>query len=222
MPLSRTDSDSTPAAAVPEAPGTVDEARTRLGDADANVRRRAARAFVDLGGDPAVLCRHLEDEDNLAVIEMAMTALVEAATGPDGDAAARRDTVEALVSLLRSENASVRVQTITALQEMPDETAAFVPGLLADPDPDVRILTANLLQDFAHPETHAWLRGILRTDTHVNVCMAAVEAVAETGTPDMVDDLDGLAGRFPDQPFVAAAVAQVRRLIDGRSEQDES
>ncbi|SDE97456.1 HEAT repeat domain-containing protein [Rhodospira trueperi] len=222
MPLSRTDSGQAPGAEAPESIGTVDQAREHLGDSDSNARRRAARAFVDFGGDPAVLCRRLEDEDNLAVIELAMTALVDAATGSDGDSAARRDTVEALISLMRSKNASVRVQTVSALQQVPDETAAFVPALMSDPDPNVRILTANLLQDFAHPDTHAWLRALLRTDTHVNVCMAAVEALAETGTPDMVEDLDRLVDRFPDQPFVAAAVAQVRRLIEGRSEPDGS
>jgi len=221
MPLSRTDSDGTPRVAPPETAGTVDEARTRLTDPDANVRRLAARDYVDLGGDPGVLCRHLEGENNLAVIEMAMTTLVDDAAVPKGDAAARRRTVDALVSLLRSDNASVRVQAISALQAMPDETAAVVPDLLADPDPDVRILTANLLQDLAHPGTHGWLRDILRTDTHVNVCMAAVEALTETGTPDMLDALDHVMDRFPDKPFVAAAVAHVRRLIDGRSEGDD-
>jgi HEAT repeat protein len=85
----------------------------------------------------------------------------------------------------------------------------------------VRILSANLLQDFPHPETPVWLRGLLDTDPNVNVCMAAVEALAETGTPDMVEDLDRLVDRFPDQPFVAAAVAHVRRLIDGRSERHD-
>lgn len=222
MPLSRTDSDRDTPSVTAEPIGSVDEARARLGHADADVRRHAARAFVEFGGDPAVLCRHLEDEDNLAVIEMAMTTLMDVATGPDSDGAARRDTVEALASLLRCHNASVRAQTLSALQVMPDETARLVPDLLADPDPDVRILTANLLQDLPHPDTQVWLRAILRSETHVNVCMAAVEALAETGTPEMVGDLVGLVDRFPDQPFVAAAVAQVRRLIEGRSEHDGS
>jgi len=178
-------------------------------DADPETRRKAAQGFIRAGGEPAALCAHLEEEGNLAVIETAMTALADAGG---------ETVVALLVDLLRSENASLRVQVVTALQALPVETAPHIDALLVDPDPDVRILAANILQEFPDKRTNGWLLSLVRTDPHVNVCMAAVEALAETGTPDMVDDLNSLTHRFPHHPFVRSAVAHVSRLIDGRSD----
>jgi len=180
-----------------------------LNDADPETRRKAAQGFIRAGGDPVALCNHLEAEDNLAVIETAMTALAD--TGGKTVAAL-------LVDLLRSENVSLRVQVVAALQALPVETAHHIDALLADPDPNVRILTANILQEFPDERANGWLLNLVRTDPHVNVCMAAVEALAETGTPNMVDDLNNLTDRFPQYPFVRSAVAHVSRLIDGRSD----
>ena len=49
-----------------------------------------------------------------------------------------------LTSLLRSDDAALRNDAVEALQAMPDAVRPLLPGLLADPDADVRILSVEV------------------------------------------------------------------------------
>jgi hypothetical protein len=50
------------------------------------------------------------------------------------------------------------------------------------------------------------LANLLETDPAVNVCVAAIDTLAEIGSSDSLPALARCANRFPDQPFVRFAV----------------
>ena len=56
----------------------------------------------------------------------------------------------------------------------------------------------------------------MERDADVNVCLAAVEALAEAGSPEALSSLETLARRFPDDAFVAFAVDAARSSFQGR------
>ena len=55
----------------------------------------------------------------------------------------------------------------------------------------------------------------MERDADVNVGLAAVEALAEAGSPEALSSLEILARRFPDDPFVAFAVDAARSSFRG-------
>lgn len=178
----------------------------QLDAAEPTARRRAAR---DLAAYPAAvddLARRLMMEDDDAVRETIFTALIEI-----GDDAA----AQALTPLLRSEDVRLRNGAVEALQQLPDQTAPLIVALLEDPDSDVRIFAVNVVDALRHPQTKTWLHKVIRMESHVNVLGAAVEALAEIGSPDMVGDLEALAARYPDEPFLRFAVKTAIRRIRG-------
>jgi HEAT repeat protein len=99
---------------------------------------------------------------------------------------------------------------------MPDEVAPHVESMLADPDSDVRIFAVNVLAGLRHPMVPEWLHRVVARDRHVNVCAAALDALAEVGEPDAVPALEALAARFSDVTFIKFAVDAAVRRIRGR------
>ena len=51
-----------------------------------------------------------------------------------------------------------------------------------------------------------YLREVLDSDPHVNVCGAAVDVATEAGNADLLPALTSLRQRFPDEPFLLFAV----------------
>jgi HEAT repeat protein len=91
--------------------------------------------------------------------------------------------------------------------------APQVEAMLGDPDSDVRIFAVNVLAALPHPMVPAWLRRVVTVDPHVNVCAAALDALAEVGEPEDIPALEALAERFADVAFIKFAVdAAVRRI----------
>jgi HEAT repeat protein len=99
-------------------------------------RRWAARDLVNCPDVAGALVDRLKREDDLSVREVILTTLTRL-----GNATA----VAGLVDCLRSENVALRNEAIEAMKELPDEVAPIMHGLLADPDPDVRIFAVNIL-----------------------------------------------------------------------------
>ena len=96
-----------------------------------------------------------------------------------------------------------------ALRAMPDACQPFLPGLLADPDPDVRLLACDLVRDAGGADGPRWLCALIETEPQVNVCAAAVEALGEIGDATAAPSLSRCAERFPDDPFLGFAVKVV-------------
>lgn len=169
----------------------------QLRDASADRRRWAAR---DLSAHPdaaAVLGAALAREADTTVREALFTSLA-AMPGPQA--------ADALVSLLRSEDAHLRNGAIESLAGMPDQAGERLQALLGDGDPDVRLFAVNLLTDLRHPQVPRWLEQVLATEPEVNVVAAAVDVLAEVGAPSQLAALRAAARRFPDDAFLGFAV----------------
>ena len=174
---------------------------------NASERRQAARALSAMPDAVAVVCAHLADEPNLSVRSIILTGLIVNKSPA---------VVDGLLPLLRSEDANLRNGAIEALQQMPDEVAPRVESMLADADSDVRIFAINVLAALPHPMVPTWLRHVVTTDPHVNVCAEALDALAEVGEPSAIPALEALVDRFPDVAFIQFAVDAAVRRIRGR------
>jgi HEAT repeat protein len=180
----------------------------QLGDADPGVRRWAAR---DLGRHPEAvpaLAARLSVEAAPAVREAILDALLAIATD---------EAVEEMLVFLRSEDAALRNGAVAVLQQLPDPVSRQMQGLLADADPDVRIMAIDILQTLAHPEAPTWLADLLQHERQVNVVGAAIDRLAEIGTEDMLPLLDEVRDRFADEPYIQFATDTVIRRIRGGS-----
>lgn len=180
----------------------------QLGDADAAVRRWAAR---DLGRHPEAvpaLAARLSVEAAPAVREAILDALL---------AIASDEAVEELLVFLRSEDAALRNGAVAVLQQLPEPVSRQMQGLLADADPDVRIMAIDILQTLPHAEAPLWLADLLGHERQVNVVGAAIDRLAEIGTEDMLLLLDEVRDRFEDEPYIQFAIDTVVRRIRGGS-----
>jgi HEAT repeat protein len=176
-----------------------------LDAADSATRRNAARRLAGQGTAVAALAARLKVECEPSVVEALLTSI-----GRIGG----REAIAVLLDLLRHEDAAHRNGAIETVHGMdPGEALDAIAGLLDDSDSDVRIFALGVLSQLSHPGAAELARRVVASDPHVNVCAAAVEVLAEIGTPDMVADLEALAKRFRAEPFMAFAVkAAIRRI----------
>jgi hypothetical protein len=178
-----------------------------LASGDSATRRRAAHALSRMPDAVPVVCAHLANEQSLSVRSIILTGLIINRS---------RSVVAGLLPLLRSEDANLRNGAIEALQQMPDEVAPYVDAMLADADSDVRIFAVDVLAALPHPMVPEWLCRVVKSDPHVNVCAAALDALAEAGNPDVIPVLEELGGRFSDVSFIRFAVNVAIRRIGRR------
>jgi HEAT repeat protein len=172
----------------------------QLADADAGVRRWAAR---DLAQHPAAasrLCARLPDEPDASVRAVLFSSVARLGQGPAG-----AGVVEGLLPLMRSEDAGLRNGAIEVLAGLPDAVAPRIESLLRDADSDVRIFTVNLLGNLPHPRVPQWLAQVLAAESEPNVVGAAIEVLAEVGNPELAAPLRATRARFADDPYIAFA-----------------
>lgn len=170
---------------------------TLLGDGDPTVRRWAAR---DLAAHPeaaTAVCARLAQEPDPSV----RAVLFSSAAQLGGNV-----VVDAMLPLLRSEDPGLRNGAIEVLAGLPDAVAPHIDRLLHDADSDVRIFTVNLLGDLKHPQVPQWLAQVLLHEPAVNVVGAALEVLAEVGTPASLPALRSAAQRFADDAYIGFAV----------------
>ncbi|WP_336489619.1 HEAT repeat domain-containing protein [Methylobacterium nigriterrae] len=151
-----------------------------------------------------------------------------AALGTESDPRAREALLAALLAIaddaaaaalarhLRSENAGLRNACIEALQAMPFAAFSVLPALLADADPDVRLLATEIARAQPTETANALLAALLAGEAHPNVCGAAVEVLAEVGTAEAVPALRAARARFAKEAFLPMAIDTVlARLASG-------
>jgi HEAT repeat protein len=112
----------------------------------------------------------------------------------------------AVLPLLRSDDANLRTGALDALRIMISTTRELLPALLDDTDVDVRILSCELARQLPADEATPLLCGRLQRDPDVNVCAAAVDALAEAGNRNALPALNACAQRFRDSPFLVFAI----------------
>jgi len=127
-------------------------------------------------------------------------------------------SVLVLLRYIRSQDARERAASLDALQALPEAVAPFVASLLADGDADVRILATELARNMPQVEATSLLCQVLEREDDPNVSAAAIEVLAEVGTPEAFPALRRCAERFAATPFlpfaVSAAIAQIQTMKD--------
>lgn len=190
----------------PQPGRSLNELAAALENADAAGRRRAAREIAQCPDAAALLVSHLKVEQDAAVREVILTTLLRL---NDGTA------VSGLADCLRSEDAALRNEVIETFKQLGSELAPILRSLLADPDPDVRIFTVNILDSERHPEVEGWLIEVIERDAHVNVCATAVDLLCEVGTEAATDPLLRLKARFQSEPYIQFAADLALERIRG-------
>jgi HEAT repeat protein len=201
MPLIRS---QTREVAAPQEPTGADrpvEEQLRSVDARARLEavRRAARA-----GDVDLLVETLKSEADSFVREAILTSLARRA-----DARA----ITALAELIGDEDPRLRNGVIETLSSMGDEVIDCLAPMLDSENHHIRIYVLTVLSMIKNPRAALVALKTAQCDDNVNVCAAALEVVAASGSPDLIRELRSIPSRFPNQPYLAfaarAALSQI-------------
>ncbi|HEY2682513.1 MAG TPA: HEAT repeat domain-containing protein [Steroidobacteraceae bacterium] len=170
-------------------------------------RWMAARSSAGLEGADAALSQALQTEADPRVREAMLTCLARIGSPV---------AIESLLSMLRSDSAEQRTGALDALR-MLGSLDSVASRLLRDEDPDVRILSCELVRSLPAAQSSQLLCSMLAEEQQPNVCAAAIEVLAEVGGPEALDPLSACAARFPDTPFLLFAISSVRDRINAKS-----
>jgi HEAT repeat protein len=198
MPLIRNESNKT-AASLPR------QALPSLASASPDERWAAARAASGPAAIPS-LAEALAHERDSRVREAIFTALARIGSA---------ESAKAVLPYMRLDDANTRAGAMDALRAMPDACRPYLPELLADPDPDVRLLVCDLARDAGGADGPRWLCELIETEPQANVCAAAVEVLGEIGDARALPALLNCAQRFPDDPFLGFAIKVVADRLRG-------
>jgi HEAT repeat protein len=189
-------------------PPQPSEMRARLVSGSREERWSAARALGSQPGDVGVLRAALQAEADPRVREAILTSLARVATA---------ESVDAVLPHLRSDDAELRTGALDALRAMPQAVGPRMAELLADADPDVRLLVCELAREIPTPEMEARLCALIESDPEVNVCAAAIEVLAEVGTEAALPALARCAERFPSEGFLAFSIQVTAERITAQA-----
>ncbi len=188
------------------APGATSAPSPALDSSDAESRWAAARALAGRAEAVPELAAALTRETVPRVREAILTSLIRI-----GDTA----SAEAIVPCLRSQDAALRASAIEALQTLPSALGPILARLFNDPESDVRLLATELARNMNAAEATRLLTGLIDQEPHPNVCAAAIEVLAEVGTPDALPALERCAVRFAATPFLPFAISLAIARISG-------
>ncbi len=169
-------------------------------------RRLAVRGLAELNDDTwlDVMIAALKADKDAGVQDLILQTLRKRGGN---------NVVDALIGFLASQDAHLRNSVIDVLQQMPKEMESHMASLLANDDADVRIFAINIMASLQHPSVPEWLEAVIVHDKHLNVCMTALDLLAETGEKSMCASVNTLLTRYPDEPYVAFSVAQVKKRL---------
>lgn len=191
-------------------PGTQPDASSVLGKlvgGSADERWAAARAAAAVPGAVPALAAALRDETDSRVREAMFTSLALMGSAESADL---------LVSFLRSDSANLRAGALDALQTLIGRMPELLPRLLGDRDVDIRILSCELARTLPGPDATTQLCALLGTETDANVCAAAIDVLAEIGSPAALPALAACAQRFRESPFLGFAIKAATDRINAQ------
>lgn len=183
----------------PAPPSKADRAAVlrMLAAGDDEERWSAARAAADLPDSVAALGEALSRETVPRVREAIFTSLARIATP---------QSVEAVLGLLRSDDARVRTEACDALAAMKDAAWPYLAALLRDHDSDVRVLACGLVRNMPSESSVPLFCELLEAELEPNVCGEAIDALAEIGGPEALPALARCRERFRATPFIVFAI----------------
>lgn len=192
MPLIRKPTVTTPK----ESPSAHDMLQALASD---NVEQRwtAARMAADVAGGAEALAAALPIETDARVREAMLTSLSRIGSP---------QSVNAIVPLLRSDDANLRAGALDALSAMVGTYREFLPALLRDSDNDVRILSCELVRGLPSADATSLLCNLLVQEQDPNVCAAAIDVLAEVGGIEALPVLAQCENRFSATPFLGFAI----------------
>ena len=192
MPLIRKPAD----VATPPPALDLEAAEAGLRSPDVDVRWRAARALSAFPQAARALGEAAAAERDARVREAMFTSLALMGTA---------ESNAVLILHLRSDEAEQRTAAMDSLRALPGALGATLPRLLQDKDPDVRLLACDLVREMPSAEATVLLSSVVESDPEINVCAAAVDVLAEVGSPGALPALRRCAERFAD-PFLNFAI----------------
>jgi HEAT repeat protein len=192
MPLIRRPQGDTPAAGA-----DAERLLAELRSPGADERWRAARGLGAFAQAATVLGAAAASETDLRVREAMFTSLARIGTA---------DALTALIAHVRSDDSGRRTGAMDALKSTPLGLEGVLADLLQDDDADVRVLACDLARELPSDQATTLLSAVLDRDLELNVCAAAVDVIADVGSPAAVEPLRRCAARFADQPFLDFAV----------------
>lgn len=116
------------------------------------------------------------------------------------------ESVETILALLRSDDASLRTGALDTLRAMGIAIREHLPKLLTDADSDIRVLSCEIARGLPGPEATRVLCELLASEREANVCGAAIDVLAEVGEAEALPVLAQCATRFQDTPFLVFAI----------------
>ncbi len=186
-------------------------AAAALRSASAQARWQAARRLAEFADAVPELARQLSEEPDDRVREAILTSLTHIHTA---------ESFDAILGYLRVDDAALRTAALDALKLMPDAVGLRLDALLQDPDTDVRVLACDLARVAPPDLAQKSLAKVLATEPEINVCAAAIELLAEIGTPEILPELERCADRFG-TPFLHFSVRMAKDQIIARSAQPQ-
>lgn len=163
------------------------------------------RAAPEPVGDAATLAARLPGADGVtrAGLFVALAAL---------------DTPEAaheVAACLTSPHAALRNEAILTLQAMGTTAEAAIDALLANAEPGPRLLAIEVTRAWPPARALPRLARLLEHDPHPNVCAAALDVAADTGTPELLPAIAAARARFRPLAFVVFAADITRARLTG-------
>jgi HEAT repeat protein len=181
---------------------------TALTSANPDERWAAARAAAGVAGGADALAGAVRTENDPHVREAMFTSLARIGT---------TESANRLLPLLRCDDAQLRAGALDALRMMPAAVREMLPALLHDRDEDVRILSCELARILPSDEATQLLCAVLAGEQQINVCAAAIEVLAEVGSPAALPCLAECAQRFSGAPFLGFAIGIATQRIKAQS-----
>lgn len=123
--------------------------------------------------------------------------------------------IEAIMELLKVENAYIRNLGISMLRDFGDAIKYYIVKFLIGDDRDLRIFAINVLGDVSFSQSRDMLVELLETEEDINVAMTAVDYMGEIGEVEDIELLESLKDRFKDEFYVEFAVDGAVKLIKG-------
>lgn len=205
MPLVRK-----PGVSPPDPSGDPGNLVAALQSGNADERWAAARTAHELPDSAAPLGEALLREKDPRVREAIFTSLVRIGSA---------QSIGIIQSFLRVDDAGMRTAALDALQALKGATSPYLPRLLFDEDPDVRVLACELARNISPAEASRLLGELLDAENQPNVCAAAIEVLATTGDPDALPALARCEKRFRDNQFLSFAIQVAVDRIRAQSAQ---
>lgn len=189
---------------LPVLPQDMAAVLTALDQGTDEERWTAARAAGELPECANAIGTLLPREPNPRVREAMFTTLARIATA---------QSIESLLRLLRSDEASLRTGALDALRAMKGAVIPYLKNLLDDADADVRLLACELVRDMPAADATRLMCGLLAAEREANVCASAIDVLAELGTAEALPTLEQCEERFAAIPFLVFSIQTAAKRI---------